>query len=1390
MSGKNLKVNLIANTSQFKSAMTQTSNQIKLINSEFKKASAETDKYGNKIDSSAAKQKQLSNVIGQYKNRITAIKNEQKHWNAELKKGNVTETQHAQKQQELARRLNNTQAEMKKYEGQLKRMNAEGQKATKTYAEFDQQFRSVGNNLRSIGMSVGIVTGAMFAGLVVPMKEAVDTAMDFQSGMSEVEALSGATGNSLKNLTKTAKHLGETTVFTARQASEGMKYLALAGWDAEQIIKGMPGMLNLAAAGSLDLARAADITSDTMQAFGMEAELATHAADVFAYAQANANTNVEQLGEGMKYLSPVANTLGWTLEQSASALMTFADSGVKGSMGGRAFATSLARLAKPSDEMIGVMEELNLKFFDANGTMKSMPKVVKEVEKATKGMSDEQKSATLTTLFGAEAYKHWAILLDRGSDALAETTIELENADGAAEKMAKTMLNNAKGKIELFKSAVEGLKISLGEQLLPALGDVTEKGTDIVDGFNEMDNATKKTIMQTSLMAAGVLGLTTVLAGLVAGVGALMAFAGPIGLAIVGGTALVAALGVAIYGATKHVENSKEVTVEHAESLADQATELENSKNAFDELSGKAKISNEELARMSDLNERIKNTSNKDELRVLKDEYNALAKESGLSKDEIKSLFDANDTIIKQSPDIEKSISTQGNAFAKNTEEIDKLIQKLREKSETELELQRANLLDEEKETLKEIKKIKSDIEKNEERAQFFLENRNLSTDELYKKEQALEEKRFEERKQKKDVSQLDEQINDLHDIRLGKQDKVNERIQKEGTDLESNLEKRELEVEKLSAIEEQLVNVKLQNVGIKEEGQEGLTVLNEQIEKNDIKLRQLTDEQVKNGSLTEEQQAQYDKLVNKTSEMEKARDAIYEEYDLMGSVNSLVDSQVKNLSNGTQEKIKQLEKTHEINVAEGEVFTQLQKKQGEYVKERNQLEENLEKQGANKDEINKQIKALDEKIATGDAVSANILEELGLLEQVGGKIKFNSEQLESHLVQLGYTTEEAKKIAFRLTSETTSELKKGTEEAGEAGKDKGESFYKGLESKKTAVELSAKELLDITMKRFKSLNPESKKAGEDKGENFDTGLNSTKPNIMRTTDDIITDLKKNFNKGDSEVNKSGENKGVAHEKGINSTYGKNMTASLGISTGVTKNLGSTTDGGGGSKAGSMFSGGLAGWIQRVRGSGESVASSGVRGLRSVSTSGAGDDFVSGFRLSISRGSVWDAAWSLGKSALGALKKSINSNSPSKETGNLGDDYVDGFGNSIKNGIRNVTRSAELLGKESVKSLGKSLNNNDDLALQFTATANEIRKNKDKFVVEHKFDTSNLESKLELINDNKQENKTLKQVLEATLQQNNLLMKILQKSADVNIDGRKVTDTVNHHNAMQALNSL
>lgn len=403
-------------------------------------------------------------------------------------------------------------------------------------------------------------TGAMVTaagvGVAVGLGSAVKVASDFSTQMSKVKAISGATDGEFAKLNDTAKQLGATTVFSASQAGEGMEYLALAGWKTNDIIKAMPGMLDLAAAGALDLGRAADITSDTMSAFGLSADKAGHAADVFAYAQANANTNVEQMGEAMNYLAPTANSLGWSLEEASAVIMELANNGLKGSMATQAFGSSLVRLSAPTPKAAKLIKKLGMEFFDAEGNMKSMPEVIAEMEKGLEGMSEQQRAATMDVLVGKNAFKQWQILLESGSDSLGDMTENLRNADGTAADMAETMLDNLGGAIVLLKSALEGAAISIGEILIPYIQKAVEWINKLVDWFNGLSPAVQEFIVIGTALA-GALALITgpllmiigfipqIIAGFQAMAVVFTALTGPIGLTITAIAGIVTALVIA-----------------------------------------------------------------------------------------------------------------------------------------------------------------------------------------------------------------------------------------------------------------------------------------------------------------------------------------------------------------------------------------------------------------------------------------------------------------------------------------------------------------------------------------------------------------------------------------------------------------------------------------------------------------------------------------------------------------------------------------------------------------------------------------------------------------------------------------------------------------------------
>ncbi|MDQ0268871.1 phage tail tape measure protein [Cytobacillus purgationiresistens] len=529
--------------------------QSKLIDSQFKAAKSSVDNFGNELKQTGLHAEQLNQKMKVQKQVVSTLENEYKRVARAKGKDSQETKQLAIRLNEARSSLNGMQNSLKQTTQRMKELDSATKNSRMSMQQLGDRLNTVGSNMREKGAAVAISTGIAFAALAAPIKKAVETTMEFDSSMSKVAAISGASAGELKKLDKQARDLGASTVFMSSQVSEGMQYLALAGWKTNDIMAAMPGMLDLAAAGALDLGRAADITSDVMSAFGLSAENAGHAADVFAFAQANANTNVEQMGEAMTYLAPVANALGWELEESAAATMSLANAGVKGSMAGQAFATSLSRLAKPTSAMKKEMKKLGMEFFDAEGNMKSLPNVMAEIEKGTKGMTKEQKSSTLSILFGAQAYKHWAILLEDGSKNLAKTTEELKNADGAAAKMAKTMMDNTRGKIIAFQSAVEGLQISLARQLTPELDKIVEKGTELVRWFTSLDEATQKTIAKTAVVSAGLLGVTAGVGALAMAIGGLLMFAGPVGLAITGGIAALGALGVATFAVKDHLKN-------------------------------------------------------------------------------------------------------------------------------------------------------------------------------------------------------------------------------------------------------------------------------------------------------------------------------------------------------------------------------------------------------------------------------------------------------------------------------------------------------------------------------------------------------------------------------------------------------------------------------------------------------------------------------------------------------------------------------------------------------------------------------------------------------------------------------------------------------------------
>jgi len=344
-------------------------------------------------------------------------------------------------------------------------------------------------SLASKGLKVATVaitgTAAALGGVAAA---AIKVGSDFESQMSRVKAISGATGEEFEQLKAQAMQLGADTSFSASQAAEGMENLAAAGFTTSEIMSAMPGLLNLAAASGEDLASSSDIAASTLRGFGLAASDAAHVADVLAANANRTNSSVADTGEAMKYIAPLARAAGLSLEETAAAIGIMANAGIQGSQAGTSLRGALSRLSKPTDDMAAAMDELGISFYDSNGKMKSLTEQVGMLRQATEGMTDEQKNNYLVTLYGQEALSGMLALINEGEGSLGELTEAYRSCDGEAQKAAETMQDNLSGALEQLSGSAETLGLafynSVANNLKNAANTATESINNITDSFN------------------------------------------------------------------------------------------------------------------------------------------------------------------------------------------------------------------------------------------------------------------------------------------------------------------------------------------------------------------------------------------------------------------------------------------------------------------------------------------------------------------------------------------------------------------------------------------------------------------------------------------------------------------------------------------------------------------------------------------------------------------------------------------------------------------------------------------------------------------------------------------------------------------------------------------
>lgn len=340
--------------------------------------------------------------------------------------------------------------------------------------------KSARKRLEADMMKTAGLAAAGFAGIQVGrgavglLSSPVQTAANFEEAMSGVGAVARATDQQLAALTANARELGATTRYSAAESAAGMKYLAMAGFSTEQIMTSLPGVMNMATAGAADLGRASDISSDILSAFGLQASELNRVADTLTATFTRSNTNLEMLGETMKYVGPVARTAGMSLEETSAMAGLLGNVGIKASQAGTTLRAMLQRLANPTGRAAETLQSLGVEVTDLEGNIRSVPQILGELAEATANMGSGERLAALSTLFDAEAAAGVSELIaQQGARGVSKFTEILKGAGGEAARVARQMDDNANGGFKAMNSAIEGLKISFGDLLLPAVRSAT-----------------------------------------------------------------------------------------------------------------------------------------------------------------------------------------------------------------------------------------------------------------------------------------------------------------------------------------------------------------------------------------------------------------------------------------------------------------------------------------------------------------------------------------------------------------------------------------------------------------------------------------------------------------------------------------------------------------------------------------------------------------------------------------------------------------------------------------------------------------------------------------------------------------------------------------------------
>lgn len=474
------------------------------------------------------KHRLLGEAVAETKEKLAALKTAAEQANTALANGEISQS----KYDALQREIIETENKLKSLEKQADNSSV----ALAKLGVLGDKLKNIGGNISAAGEKLMPVSAAV-AGLGTV---SVSTASKFEASMSQVQATMGITrdsmsevnGQSVKTmdaLSELAKQMGKESAFSAIECAEALNYLALAGYDTQQMCDTLPIVLNLAAAGSIDLAAASDMVTDAMSALGMESSDAKVMVDQMAKTASSANTSVSQLGDGILTIGATAKSVKGGTAELSTALGILANNGIKGSEGGTHLRNILLSLQNPTDKASALMKDLGLQVYDSDGNMRSLNSVLGDLNTSMEGLTSAEKNNIIATIFNKTDLASVNALLANTGESWDNLQQSITDSGGAAAQMAKTQLDNLNGQLTLLKSALESLAISFGELLLPAIKGIVEHIQAFVDKLNGMDEGTKKTIVNIGLFIAAAAPVITVIGKIVSAVGTVISVISKIG---------------------------------------------------------------------------------------------------------------------------------------------------------------------------------------------------------------------------------------------------------------------------------------------------------------------------------------------------------------------------------------------------------------------------------------------------------------------------------------------------------------------------------------------------------------------------------------------------------------------------------------------------------------------------------------------------------------------------------------------------------------------------------------------------------------------------------------------------------------------------------------------